>query len=291
MGGYQNRNQYECVPRFMGVLYFDFPAETRNISCHPFCLRISSDSSRKHLRSTKPCSAPLKISIEQHGDTVASETAGVPTQARTNGTPPVSLTLDLLQEFIGKLAEIRHIKPNYVQHGITCITLIHTARFARIGRRLDRVQTRCFQQRNDFFLLLLQAQIRDLPGKILHGEKSAASPGRCDAYGRKFGIENVFAMARRMHPSVMNRFGIGTDRDVFRDHCEFRAGLSDALVQGSLTRKLMGEEILMRHELCVLACGGGEGIIPLERLQPSCGTFAIRGVEKEFLVRRRMRRE
>src|ERR1700675_207275 len=30
MGGYQNRNQYEWVPRFMGIVYFVFPKETRN---------------------------------------------------------------------------------------------------------------------------------------------------------------------------------------------------------------------------------------------------------------------
>jgi hypothetical protein len=32
MGGYQNRNQYEWVPRSMVIVYFGFPAETTNIS-------------------------------------------------------------------------------------------------------------------------------------------------------------------------------------------------------------------------------------------------------------------
>src|SRR5580704_6178091 len=30
MGGYQNRNQYEWEPRFMGIVYFVFSKETRN---------------------------------------------------------------------------------------------------------------------------------------------------------------------------------------------------------------------------------------------------------------------
>src|SRR5271166_1258821 len=93
-----------------------------------------------------------------------------------------------------------------------------------------------------------------------------------------------------MHPAVVNRFGVGTHRDVFRDHSEFRSGLRNALIQGSLTRELVQEKILMRHELCVLACGGGEGIVPNEGLQTGCSAFAVGGVEKKFLVRRRMRR-
>src|SRR5271157_5847645 len=196
MGGYQNRNQYECVPRFIGVLYFDFPAETTNISCHLFCARMSSASGRKHLRSTKLCSAPLNISIEKYGNAVAREAAGVGSEARTNGTLPIFPTVDLLQEFIGKLAEIRHFKPNDVQHRSTRVPAVHGARFARILGCIHRWQTSCKQQRSHFLFLLLHAQIRNLPGKILYGEEPAAPPRRCDAYSRKLGIENVFAMAR-----------------------------------------------------------------------------------------------
>src|SRR5208282_178856 len=99
-----------------------------------------------------------------------------------------------------------------------------------------------------FLFLLLQAQIRDLPRKILHGEESAASPRRCDTYGREFGVENVLPVPSRMHPSVMNRLRIGTHCNVLSDHCEFRSGLSEALVQRRLTRELMREEILVGHE-------------------------------------------
>jgi len=34
VGGYQNRNQYELAPRFMGVLYFDLLSRTTD-SFHP----------------------------------------------------------------------------------------------------------------------------------------------------------------------------------------------------------------------------------------------------------------
>src|SRR5580698_5698264 len=94
-----------------------------------------------------------------------------------------------------------------------------------------------------------------------------------------------------MHPTVMNFLRIGTDGDVFSHHGVFCASLGSTLIQGRLARKLMRERIFARHELGVLARGGGEGIIPFKRMQSSRRTFAVSGIEQEFFVSRGMRRE
>lgn len=88
-----------------------------------------------------------------------------------------------------------------------------------------------------------------------------------------------------MHPSVVNCFWIGTYGDIFRNHGVLCASLGDTLVQRRLTRELMRKHILTRHEAGMLACGCGQGVIPLEGLQSGRGTFAVSCIEKQFLVR------
>jgi hypothetical protein len=51
------------------------------------------------------------------------------------------------------------------------------------------------------------------------------------------------------------------------------------------------EQILTHHDPGVLARSGGKGLIPFERLQSGCGTFAVGGVEKELVLCRGMPRE
>jgi hypothetical protein len=82
----------------------------------------------------------------------------------------------------------------------------------------------------------------------------------------------------------MNFLRIGTDGDVFSHHVVFCASLGSALIKGRLARQLMREGIFLRHELGVLAGGGGEGIIPFKRVQSSRNTFAVSGIEQEFFV-------
>jgi hypothetical protein len=268
----------------MDAFYFVFPPETTNISSP--LLRADLFSLFIEDRSfAKPRSALRQISIQQHGDAVACETAGVASLARAHGPLPILPALDFVQKFVGKLVEFRYFKSHYVQHRIACISAIHAASFARVLRYVHGDQIRSFQQRNHFFFLLSKAQVRHLPGKVLHGEESVCPSRNGNAYGRELGVENIPSVPRRMHPPVMNFCRIGTDGDVFSHHGIFCASLGSTLVQGRFARQLMREDIFTRHELRVMAGGGGEGIIPFKRVQSGGGTFAVRGIEKDFFLR------
>jgi hypothetical protein len=47
----------------------------------------------------------------------------------------------------------------------------------------------------------------------------------------------------------------------------------------------MRKYVFTRQEAGVLACGGGQGVIPLEGLQPGCSAFTVGCIEKQSLVR------
>ena len=83
-----------------------------------------------------------------------------------------------------------------------------------------------------------------------------------------------------MHPAVMNRLGIRTDRDVFGDGGETRTCFCEAILQFRFVRKLVLEHIQIEHEESMLAGGFEKIVVPLERGEALGRAFAIEGLEE-----------
>jgi len=82
-----------------------------------------------------------------------------------------------------------------------------------------------------------------------------------------------------VHPGHVNRFGILTDGDIFRNHGKMRTGISRAVAQRILTGILMFDQALLRHPHVVLARGRSERGIPLQRGQVLGGALTIDGIK------------
>jgi len=86
-----------------------------------------------------------------------------------------------------------------------------------------------------------------------------------------------------MHPPVVNAFGVRAYGNIFSDYGKCRASSSRALFKRELAGSLMREDIFAHHNAGVLAGRGRKSVIPFERLQSSCGAFAV-GIFKEELL-------
>src|SRR2546430_3423878 len=128
--------------------------------------------------------------------------------------------------------------------------------------------------------LLLRAESRNGAQKILHLEKPARPMHRGNAHGGEPRIQNVFAVARRIHPAAVNDRRTCADGDVFRDDAEARAGFREPSFQIGFTGKLVLEHIQIRHAQSVLARSLEKNIIPLKRTEILCGAFAIQSFEE-----------
>ena len=128
--------------------------------------------------------------------------------------------------------------------------------------------------------LLLHAQFRNGARKILHREKPAGSVHRGDSYGGEPRVQNVLAVARRIHPAAVNDRRTCADGDVFRDGAETRAGFREPSFEIGFAGKLVFEHIQICHAESVLARGFEESIVPLKRTEILCSAFAIEGFEK-----------
>ncbi len=136
------------------------------------------------------------------------------------------------------------------------------------------------KQRSHFFFLLLDTQFRNDLRKILDSEKTPRPAHRRDSHGSEPRIQNILAVAGRIHPAFMNDLGIRTDGDIFRDDAEARAGIREACFEARLVRKLVLEHIQIEHEEGVVAGGFEEGVVPLEHGEALRGAFAIQGLEE-----------
>ena len=92
----------------------------------------------------------------------------------------------------------------------------------------------------------------------------AAPAHRGNSHGRETGVEDISAVAGRIHPPRVNGFRIGSDGDIFCNHAKSRASLGEAFSQVQLAGELVFEDIVKRHAVGVFASGGGERLIPME---------------------------
>ncbi len=136
------------------------------------------------------------------------------------------------------------------------------------------------EQRHDLLFLLLYAQFRNGARKILHREKPARPVHGSDSHGGETPIQNIFAVAGRIHPATVNDLRSCSNSDVFRDDAEARAGFREASLKIGFAGKLVLEHIQIRHAESMLARGFEESIVPLERREVLRGAFAIESFEK-----------
>src|SRR5206468_4945355 len=101
-----------------------------------------------------------------------------------------------------------------------------------------------------------------------------------DSYGGEPRVQNVLAVAGRIHPAAVNDLRTRANGNVFRDGAEARAGFREASFKVGFAGKLVLEHIQIRHAESVLARGFEESIVPLKRTEILCSAFAIEGFEE-----------
>ena len=122
------------------------------------------------------------------------------------------------------------------------------ARFSSVLRTTRYVQTPSSEKRDHLFFLLFQRKVRGRLREILYGEEGAISVHCGNADGGHAGIEDVFAVARRIHPSRVDAFRVRADSDVLSDVTEMGSGSGEAFFNGGLTRKLVLDGFLIAHK-------------------------------------------
>src|SRR5438552_8811518 len=219
-------------------------------------------------------------SEKQHRDAIARESRSPVRAARADSGfakwPFANLFFDVLRQFV----QVRHFKTDHRFCRSPPKSCIILTRFPRAFRCDHGSKPHRTQQRNHFLFRLLHAQFRNGARKILHREEPARSVHSGDYYGGEPRIQNVFAVAGRIHPAAVNDRRTRADSDVFRDGAEARAGFREPSFQIRFTGKLVLEHIQICHAQSVLARGFEESIVPLKRTEILCSAFAIESFEK-----------
>lgn len=113
-------------------------------------------------------------------------------------------------------------------------------------------------------------EIADGVGIIGDGVEHTAAGhhGNADAIDR--GVQEVGAMAGRLHPFFLNGVGIGADGDILLDEAEVRAGFCGTAGEIELAGVPMGDGAFNGHPDAVLASRCGQRWIPVEQ---ACSGF------------------
>src|SRR5690349_24179177 len=107
---------------------------------------------------------------------------------------------------------------------------------------------------------------RQLVAEILHNIQSLPAPDHRESRDVVSGIQQVLAMRRGMHQYVLNAVHSFGHSNVFSGTVQMKARrLGNALSQGGLAGKLMGELLLRHHRLIVSSGGVGEASVDGER--------------------------
>jgi len=95
------------------------------------------------------------------------------------------------------------------------------------------------------------------------------------------GIEQVFAVMRRIHEAPVDLCCARSETDVFSLRAELQAtGGREALWQRGLTGQVMRKPLLRSHERRVLPCSPGQSFIALQRRYTGLSPRMIRKVKK-----------
>jgi len=101
-----------------------------------------------------------------------------------------------------------------------------------------------------------------------------------DSDGGEPRIQNVFAVAGRIHPAGMNDCRSRTDGDVFGDEAEARASFRETNFEIGFTGELMLQHVQIGHAKGMETSGLEKCHVPLERGEALRGAFAIEGFEE-----------
>jgi hypothetical protein len=89
------------------------------------------------------------------------------------------------------------------------------------------------------------------------------------------GIQQVGAVAGRVHPRIFNRGRVGTDRYVFLDQTEARPSLRGAFREARLVVIAVCNGPFGHHAQTMPSCGFGQRRIPLQRRNPLRGAVLV----------------
>ena len=138
------------------------------------------------------------------------------------------------------------------------------------------------EKRRHLLFLLFQRKLRGRLRKILHGEEPAISTHCGNADGGHPGVEDVFAVAGRVHPSRVNALRVRADGYVLGDVTETGSGSGEAFFNCGLTRELVLHGFLFEHKKRLLMCGPEESVVPVEFGKILCRALVVEKFE-EFL--------
>jgi len=218
---------------------------------------------------------------EQNGETVAGEAGGLFGRAGADGG---SASLDVIEagsEIFRQFGEVGGFEA-IVGAGLAGMAAIGHAGFASVFATGRGFEAAGLKKHGDTALLFVNRESFDGAGKILRGKQIAASMHRGDADRGEVGIENVAAMAGRVHPAHVDDLSIFGDGNVLGNQRKVSSGISNAIAQGCFAGVLMLEKLFLSHAQGMLASSFGERGIPFQRGQVLLGAFAICGFKEFF---------
>jgi hypothetical protein len=218
------------------------------------------------------------LSIEEDGDAVGAEGAGVWGGAGTDDRLGVSAGAKAGFEGGGEAAEVgaavAHDEERLVGAGEASVRGAGAASVGGGGEDSDAVRG---EEGGDGGLLLGEGEVLDGALEVFDGEELAVLGDDGDADGVDGGVEKVAAVAGGVHPSVLNLERGGTFGDVFGDDTEAGAGGGGAFGEFKFSWILVGYIVVRKHHTGMDSGGADERGIAAERGETEGRTLLVGG--------------
>ena len=190
---------------------------------------------------------------------------------------------DSAQQCVGELVEFSGLPAHQEAGWILAVDMfVAGAVFAGHFFVFKDGDSRGTDEAGDSFFNLGMGKNFDGACVICDGVECATAGDDGDADAIDLRVEQIFAMAFRVHPERVNALGCGGDSDVFFNEAEMRAGVRGALGEVGFVKVLVRDGALGSHAQTMLAGGSGEGWIPSERAETGFSAGAIGGVEEDL---------
>jgi hypothetical protein len=218
------------------------------------------------------------LSIEEDGDAVGTEGAGVWGGAGTNDRLGVSAGAKAGFEGGGEAAEVgaavAHDEEGLGRAGEAGVGGAGAAGVVGGGEDGDAERR---EEVGDGGLLLGEGEVLDGVLEVFDGEELAILGDDGDADGVDGGVEKIAAVAGGVHPGVLNLERGGTFGDVFGDDAEAGAGGGGAIGEFKFSWILVGYVVVRKHHTSVDSGGADEGGIAAEWGETEGRTLLIGG--------------
>jgi hypothetical protein len=218
------------------------------------------------------------LSVEEDGDAVSAERAGVVDGAGADDSLGIAAGAEVGFEGGWEVAEIgagvAHDEERPVGAGEAHVG---GAGLAGVGGGGEDREAEGGEQVGDGGLLLDEGEVLDGALEVFDGEEPVALGDDGDAYGLDGGVEEITAMARGVHPGILDLEGGGTFGDVFGDDTEAGTNGGGAAGEFKFSWILMGYIVVGKHDAGVNGGSLDECGISAERGKMECGTLLVGG--------------